>query len=96
MTEPRRTPIPDQGPEDVEPSELTRVRPRTPAPESPQSGEWPSFASLQQPADLVRSAQALLDALPPNHPRAQLLRTAIVRRDEIVLLRLIEELRTQR
>jgi hypothetical protein len=42
--------------------------------------------------ELVRMGQALLDDLPSDHPRARMLRLAILRHDEVLLSGLIAEL----
>jgi hypothetical protein len=104
MTEARRTPIPDGLPDaipdedDGNESSNVRARPRfEPSGDRDArslSGEW-SVApppSTRWLGDMVRTAKVLLADLPADHPRAQLLRMAIVRRDEVLLGRLIAEL----
>jgi hypothetical protein len=44
----------------------------------------------------VRTAKALLESLPPAHPRARLLRIAIIRRDETVLDGILNDLSAKR
>jgi hypothetical protein len=84
--------------EDYE-DESTAVRPRVQT--SPprrarfQSGVWQSADSTERGDRLehkLRMAKALLDSLPRDHARARLLRIAIVRRDEVVLDGLLEDL----
>jgi hypothetical protein len=84
--------------EDYE-DESTAVRPRIQT--SPprrvrfQSGVWQSADSTDKGDRLehkLRMAKALLESLPPNHARARLLRIAIIRRDEVVLDGLLEDL----
>jgi hypothetical protein len=52
-----------------------------------QSGVWQSASAdrTERLEHKLRAARALLASLPPDHPRARLLRIALVRRDEVVL-----------
>lgn len=84
--------------EDYE-DESTAVRPRiqTSPPRRArfQSGVWQSADSTDKGDRLehkLRMAKALLESLPPGHARARLLRIAIIRRDEVVLDGLLQDL----
>lgn len=76
--------------------EGTSIRARTPSSSPPrrvrhQSGVRPGLErnALEHKLSL---AKALLESLPPTHPRARLLRIAIVRRDETVLDGILSDL----
>lgn len=53
-----------------------------------ESGVWASRRLEQK----LQAAKALLADLPPDHPRARLLRIAIVRKDEVVLDGILQDL----
>ena len=53
---------------------------------------WDGAAEGRDLQALLRVGEVLLADLSPGHPRARLLRVALMRRDETLLLALIEEL----
>jgi hypothetical protein len=65
----------------------TRPQPVPPKRRRFQSGVWQSASAdrSERLEQTLRTARALLASLPSDHPRARLLRIAIVRRDEVVL-----------
>jgi hypothetical protein len=56
-----------------------------------QSGEY-RLATSPSIDQLVRMGQEFLDKLPADHPRARMLRLAILRHDEVLLSGLVAEL----
>ena len=78
---------------------LTRPSLLAPAPEPRSRGAVARFEALRHPAERserieqkVRLAAVLVEQLPPSDPTARLLRTAITRRDEVLLDGLLSEL----
>jgi hypothetical protein len=80
---------PDRDGAPDEESTAVRARPQPVPPKRRrfQSGVWQSASAdrTDRMENKLRAARALLESLPANHPRARLLRIAIVRRDEVVL-----------
>ncbi len=87
---------------DAEIEDRTAVRPRVQPPVSRrarhQSGVRPAPApgELDRMSHKLARAKALLDKLPATHPRARLLRIAIVRRDEVVIDGILADLTNDR
>lgn len=57
-----------------------------------QSGEYRLGGTAPSIDQLARTGQEFLDRLPSDHPRARMLRLAILRHDEVLLSGLIAEL----
>ena len=97
---PPSDPPAESGQEDFD-NEGTSIRAREPS--SPprrvrhQSGVRPGLERSTDRLELkVRMAKAMLDSLPATHPRARLLRIAIVRRDETVIDGILNDLSVKR
>lgn len=82
--------------------EQSGVRVRTAETGSSKPPSRPQNAPLEPPREVarclrieqkVRMGQLVLDALPLSDARARLLRTALVRRDEVLIDAVLEELR---
>jgi len=67
-------------------------RPRPRMPSQPPGEAEQRVSRIEQK---LRIAKILLDDLPANDPRARLLRTAIVRRDKVLLDGILEELQAR-